>query len=149
MGMTLAVTDVVLHAEADLGLIVEWAFQHSGWIFFLLGPIVYTVVHRHYRNPDARHEYESATKATISETSGRDRFLEHRKETTHRKLPGANDHQLLGGGTNSAPTPGRGVLRGLRVDHVTQLQDGGLVSLITKRLDEAAKHLDDTHNTKP
>lgn len=78
-------------ADSDQGSVDD-----LGWLFFLLGPIVYGVVYLFYRNSNARHKYESETQTSVADVVARDEFVEHRTKTRDSKLDGANDKSLLG-----------------------------------------------------
>jgi len=68
---------------------------------FLLGPIVYGLIYAIYRNPDARHKYESETDVKIDHLEQTDQLVERRTRTRDSKLPGANSTQLRGNPLNS------------------------------------------------
>lgn len=86
--LTVAATYLADSDEGSLG--------DLGWFFFLLGPIVYVVVYLFYRNPNARHRYESETQTSVADVVAQDEFVEHRTRTRNSKLDGANDKKLLG-----------------------------------------------------
>ncbi|MCL1897829.1 MAG: hypothetical protein FWG16_03280 [Micrococcales bacterium] len=72
---------------------------NSSWgalALLALGPIVYGVIYARYRNPSARHKYESETDVKIDHLAQVDQFVEQRKKTRDSKLPGANSTQLRG-----------------------------------------------------
>ena len=74
----------------------EGSAQNLGWVFFLLGPIVYGIIYAVYRNPNARHRYESETQTSVADVVASDELVEHRTDTRDSRLAGANDKKLLG-----------------------------------------------------
>jgi hypothetical protein len=89
--MTMLTVAATYLADSD-----EGSLGDLGWFFFLLGPIVYGVVYLFYRNPNARHKYESETQTSVADVVAQDEFVERRTGTRDSKLDGANDKKLLG-----------------------------------------------------
>ena len=65
-------------------------------LLLVLGPIAYGVIYMIYRNPAARHKYESETDVKIDHLEQVDQLIEQRKKTRDAQLPGANSTQLRG-----------------------------------------------------
>ena len=91
-----------LPAHATMFLASEDSSDSGSLGLFLLalGPAVYFAIYAFYRNPDARHKYETETDVKIDNLEASDHQVESRKKTTHSVLPGANSTKLWGNPLN-------------------------------------------------
>jgi len=89
---------MAMPAQATVWL-AESDSSDSDWgpfALLALGPIVYFAIYGFYRNPAARHKYETDTDVKIDHLEQTDQPIGSRKGTRDAVLPGANSTKLLG-----------------------------------------------------
>lgn len=65
-------------------------------VLLLAGIIYFFIMHRKYRNSDARHYHESETKSEISNLRQYDNFIKHEKRLSNPQINGANNTRVNG-----------------------------------------------------
>lgn len=66
------------------------------WIFLLSGFIYFLIIYSRYRNSNARHNYESTTKTTMTNLVEKDTLITRKTGLTNSMLEGANNKEVKG-----------------------------------------------------
>ena len=66
------------------------------WIFLLSGFIYFLIIYSRYRNSNARHNYESTTKTTMTNLVEKDTLITRKTGLTNSMLEGANNKAVKG-----------------------------------------------------
>ena len=74
-------------------IFVDWKYRY---LFLLLGFIYFLIMYNKYRNSNARHNYESETKRTVTNLRKVDQFFESRKRLSSSRINGANNTTVNG-----------------------------------------------------
>lgn len=66
------------------------------WLFLLSGIIYFIIMYARYRNPNARHTYETDTKTDMSNLREIDNFIQSKTGLTNSTMSGANNKKVNG-----------------------------------------------------
>lgn len=66
------------------------------WLFLLSGIIYFIIMYARYRNPNARHTYETDTKTNMSNLREIDNFIQSKRGLTNSTMSGANNKKVNG-----------------------------------------------------
>ena len=66
------------------------------WLFLLSGIIYFIIMYARYRNPNARHTYETDTKTDMSNLREIDNFIQSKRGLTNSTMSGANNKKVNG-----------------------------------------------------
>ena len=68
----------------------------NDWIFLTFGLIYYAAIYARYRNANARHNYETETKNTVTNLKKVDQYIKRRTRLENRMISGVNNKSVEG-----------------------------------------------------
>lgn len=71
----------------------DWEYN---WVFLLAGFLYFFVMHRKYRNSDARHHHETETKKHMSNIRRVDELIKRKTGLSNSRMEGANNRNVSG-----------------------------------------------------